>query len=412
MKVIDKTLIIGINAYDYGSTGNIMRNTLEYASDNGDYDFLVVVPHDKGNRSTYSYKDKPLNIFQKIWFHKILKEQNRPEGFRETPYTNRVINKIKVESRKYKCCFVCLHNIHGANIDIRLLFNHLNLNKNVSKVFYTLHDEWPYTGECFYACCFHCDKWKTGCPYHCPQNLGQANFDVNKQFSLKKAYTEKLANKLTLITVSNWLSNNVFSSFLKNFETKVIYGETSLDPLNIDENEIKRIKESLGIDNKKIVLSVSAYWNEWKGTNYLFKIADKLPDDYVLLVIGGKIEPHKKIIHLKNVKQIDLTNYYCLADVYLSVSQAETLGLTTCEAQLCGTPVVAFGHTAVKETIINGKTGYIVGEDNDVDKMIESIIEVVEHKPFKKEDIILNGQRFQKNEHAKRMFDLFERSKG
>ena len=61
MKAIDKTLIIGINAYDYGSTGNIMRNTLEYANNNGNYDYLVITPHNKGNKYTYGYKDKRKN---------------------------------------------------------------------------------------------------------------------------------------------------------------------------------------------------------------------------------------------------------------------------------------------------------------------------------------------------------------
>ena len=112
------------------------------------------------------------------------------------------------------------------------------------------------------------------------------------------------------------------------------------------------------------------------------------------------------IIHINSINQDELPSYYALADVYLSVSQSETLGLTTCEAQMCGTPVVTFGHTAIKETI-NDKTGIIVGEDNDIPRMIKSIVKVVENNPFNKKDIIINGNRFKKFEHAKRMLNLY-----
>jgi CXXX repeat peptide maturase len=46
----NKTLIIGINLGDYGSTGTIMRNALEYANKNGNYDYLIIVPKDRGKR--------------------------------------------------------------------------------------------------------------------------------------------------------------------------------------------------------------------------------------------------------------------------------------------------------------------------------------------------------------------------
>lgn len=409
-KRIKKTLLIGINLGDFGSTGGIMRNSLEYAHRNGNYDYLVIVPKDRGLENTYGYMDNPLNIFQKVLYHKVLKERNRPDGFFETPYTNRIIKRIKIEAKKYKRCFVHLHNIHMANIDLRLLFKYLSKEKNVQQVFYTLHDEWSYSGGCYVHMDNNnhsCNKWQNGCTGKCPNSYEKNNFSCAKQWQLKKGYTLMLKNKLILIVVSKWLKNNALFSFLKDVPIFVNYGETSLDASKINSKKIAQIKNKLNIKNKKIVLAVSAYWNDWKGVNYLYEMADKLPNNFVLLVVGGKIKEHNKIVHVNNVNQDELPNYYSLADVYLSVSQSEALGLTTCEAQMCGTPVVAFGHTAIKETIINGETGYVVGEENDVSKMIDTIIKVVKEKPLKKEDIIKNGNRFKKYEHAKRMIEIY-----
>ena len=406
MKTIDKTLIIGINLGDYGSTGNIMRNSLEYSAKNGNYDYLVIVPRN-GKDNSYSYMETPLSLFEKVLFHRILHEQNRPDGFYETPYTLRIINKIKKESRKYKNCFVHLHNIHMAHIDLRLLFNYLAKEKRVKKVFYTLHDEWSYTGGCYCAHVSNCDEWIKGCKIKCPQLYGKNSFPVSKQWKLKRKCCNILRNKLTIITVSRWLKNNVSQSFLKDFPTILNYGETSLDPF-VNHSTKEKLKHKLGLDNKKVLLSVSAYWNDWKGVKYIYQIADKLPNNYVFLIIGGTLEKkHKNIIHIPNISQKELVTYYSIADVYISTSQNEALGLTTCEAQLCGTPVVAFGHTAIKETIIDGKTGIIVGEDNNVNKMIKSIIYIIENKPFKKENIIANGEEFKKFEHAKRMLEIY-----
>lgn len=407
MNQINKTLIIGINLGDFGSTGNIMRNSLEYASENGNYDYLIIVPRNSGGTNLYAYQEKELNFLQKVIYHRVLKQpKKKPDGFYETPYTKRIVRKIKEEIAKYRNCFVHLHNIHMANIDLRILFKFLKKEQKITKVFYTLHDEWSYTGGCYYSNYVKCDKWKSECEGKCVQGYAKHNFNTQKQLLLKKKFTLLLKEKLILITVSKWLKNNVESSFLSNVPALINYGETSLDPSRINDLVIEKIRNELNLNNKKVVLAVSAYWNEWKGLKYLYNIADQLPDNYVLLAIGGKIDDHRRIIHINSINQDELPSYYALADVYLSVSQSETLGLTTCEAQMCGTPVVTFGHTAIKETI-NDKTGIIVGEDNDIPRMIKSIVKVVENNPFNKKDIIINGNRFKKFEHAKRMLNLY-----
>ena len=406
------SIVIGINLGDFGSTGNIMRNSLEYASKNGDFDYLIIVPKSNGKANTYSFFEQN-NFFDKLdrrLFHRSL---GNPDGLYEFRATKRITKKIDEQCKFYKNVIVHLHNLHMAYIDFRVLFKYLAKNTKITRVFYTIHDEWPYSGACYYVNTnsekFLCNEWKTGCRCECPQKYGTKRFPVFKIWELKRKYSLLLKEKMVLLPVSNWIDSELSNSFFKGFKRVVINGETNISNLGYRDTEL--IKK-MSLDNKKIILTISAYWNEWKGTEYIYKIAEKLPNDYVIVVVGGRfdVKDYTNIIHINDVPNEQLNHFYSIADVYLSTSQAESLGLTTCEAQICGVPVVAFGHTAIKETFIDGVTGIMIGEDNNVNRMVQGIIEIVEKTPFNKQKIIENGMRFGKNTCSKRYFDLYKNS--
>ena len=403
-------VVIGINLGDFGSTGTIMRNSFEYAHERGDFDYLVIVPKSQGKPNTYAFfeENSLLDKLDRRFIHRSL---GNPDGFFEYRATARIINKINEKCKEYNNVIVHLHNIHMAYIDFRVLFKYLAKNKKVQKVFYTIHDSWPYSGGCYYSYVrnkFLCDKWQAGCNGNCPQEYGTNKFPVSRIWNLKKKYSLLLKDKMTLLPVSNWINGELSKSFLKNFKSIVINGETNITNLGYRDEELIR---KYSLDNKKIVLTISAYWNDWKGVKYIYEVADRLPKDYVIMVVGGKFDTkdYKNIIHVKDVPNEELNHYYSIADVYMSTSQAESLGLTTCEAQICGVPVVAFGHTAIKETF-NEKTGILVGEDNNADKMVSAIIKAVETKPFNKDDIIKNGNKYQKHTTSKLYLDLYEKA--
>lgn len=405
MEKLNKTLLIGLNLGDHGSTGGIMRNSLEYASENGNFDYLVIAPHKEGHPNCFGYLDE--NPFlDRVDRHFIHRSKGLPDGFFDYRVTKRIIRKIKKVSKQYSKTIVHLHNIHMAHISFPVLFKYLSKSK--IKVIYTLHDCWSFTGGCYHYNFVGCNEWQNGCKCKCCQNYDTKRISVEKNYNFKKKYTSLFnENQLTIVTVSNWLKEEATKSFLSKYKIIVNYGETNFVSRKEPDNELK---EKLALTNKKIVLAVSAYWNDWKGQKYLFEVGKLLPENYVLLVIGGSLNcsEFKNIIHFRSVKQDELASFYSIADVYLSVSQSETLGLTTCEAQMSGVPVVCFGHTAIKETITE-KSGIIVGEDNNVGKMVESIIYAVENKPFKKEDIIESGNRFKKYSSARRYFEIYNK---
>jgi glycosyltransferase involved in cell wall biosynthesis len=58
---------------------------------------------------------------------------------------------------------------------------------------------------------------------------------------------------------------------------------------------------------------------------------------------------------------------HCLV---LPLCWEEPFGLVMIEAMACGTPVVSFGRGSVPEVVVDGETGYIV---NDVDEMVDAV---------------------------------------
>ncbi|MGD0764920.1 MAG: glycosyltransferase family 4 protein [Dehalococcoidia bacterium] len=61
---------------------------------------------------------------------------------------------------------------------------------------------------------------------------------------------------------------------------------------------------------------------------------------------------------------------YCLL---MPLNWEEPFGLVMVEAMACGTPVVAFPRGAASEVIVDGETGFLV---NDVDEMVKAVLKV------------------------------------
>ena len=158
-------------------------------------------------------------------------------------------------------------------------------------------------------------------------------------------------------------------------------------------------------------MCVSDYWNEWKGIEYLCNLSKILPNNYLLVLVGGEVDisSFKNTIHIEQIKnRNELSRIYSSSNVYISTSQTETLGLAPCEAQICGCPVVTFGCGGSKETIENGISGYIV-ENKNVNAMLSIIKNIIEAKALDKEKIIKNGLKFSEETASKKYADLYKK---
>lgn len=80
----------------------------------------------------------------------------------------------------------------------------------------------------------------------------------------------------------------------------------------------------------------------------------------IMVVLIGLIEkqlpniPSNVLGLLRTANQIELAQWYSTADVFVNPTYEETFGLTTVEAQACGTPVVVYETDGCPETVAPG----------------------------------------------------------
>lgn len=179
--------------------------------------------------------------------------------------------------------------------------------------------------------------------------------DVRHNFLRKKnAFTG--VKSLTITTPSQWLADQVSQSFLQNYPRTVI-------PNGIDRTifrpQSSSLREKYHLEDKKIVLGVANAWNARKGLPDLLTLAGRLGSDYQVVLIG-LIEkqlpniPSNVLGLLRTANQIELAQWYSTADVFVNPTYEETFGLTTVEAQACGTPVVVYETDGCPETVAPG----------------------------------------------------------
>ncbi|KQB99624.1 glycosyltransferase [Pedobacter sp. Hv1] len=260
-----------------------------------------------------------------------------------------------------------LHNLHGNYINLEILFDFLiTYNK---AVVLTLHDCWAFTGKCTHYTDVQCFKWQTQCE-HCPQvHKYPASLFLDSSFMMykdKKRWFNAIKN-LSIITVSDWLLQQVEQSFLKDHTTLRIYNWVNHDIFKPIER--RTIYQQYGIEpNKFLILGVSAGWS--KNQNRLIdfiKLSKMVSEDMQIVLIGKTYNlndiPHNVISIPYLNSESALTELYASADVYVHLSTEDTFGKVIAESMSCGTPVIVYNSTACPEIVGEG-CGYVVDKRN------------------------------------------------
>ena len=338
-----------------GSTGHIAENIGKLAISKG---WKSYIAYGRNPKETASIPIK-IGVKSSILFHVLITRLFDLHGFGSYFATKSLIKEIK----KIKPDIVHLHNIHGYYIHVGLLFKFLE-RANIP-VIWTLHDCWSFTGHCSHYMAVHCTKWKSQC-FKChekkqyPKSVFFDNSFLNYRIK-RKTFTLLESKFLKIVTPSEWLSKDVKISFLSKYESIVINNGIDLNVFRPTKN---KIKEKHSIENKKIVLGVASVWSERKGLNDFIQLAECLPENYVIILIGlskKQIEvlPSKIIGIARTESQTELVQYYSAADVFFNPTYEDNFPTTNIEALACGTPVITY-NTGGSPEIIDENTGYVI----------------------------------------------------
>lgn len=323
-------------------------------------------------------------------------------GFLSYFATRKLIGELK----KFSPDIIHLHNIHAFCINLPLLFNFLK--KNDIKVIWTLHDCWPFTGHCPHFVLASCDKWETGC-HHCTQLSVYPRSYVDNTKSMWKRKKELFSGlNMTLVTPSEWLSNLVKKSFLKDYPVKVINNGLDLSVFMPTKSDFRT---KCVIEDKKIILGVAVNWGKRKGLDVFIELSKKLSEDYAIVLVGtddaiDKQLPQNIVSIHRTQNQKELAEIYTAADLFVNPTREDTYPTVNMEALACGTPVLTF-RTGGSPEIIDETCGSVVDVD-DVDAMYKEIIRICETHPYSEEACLERAKSFDMNERFKEYLTLYE----
>lgn len=141
-------------------------------------------------------------------------------------------------------------------------------------------------------------------------------------------------------------------AFLLVSVSRLVFGKGYLEKINIFEDIVN-------YNEKKIFWVIVGDGPDFK------KIQE--------IVIEKKL--NEKIIFLGAVSRNDLSKIYSSSNLFWLLSNyEESLGLVYIEAQTCGCPALGWNSFGVCEAILDGKSGYLVNNEDEIKKILLSDI--------------------------------------
>jgi len=310
---------------------------------------------------------------------------------------------------------VHIHNIHGYFLNYPMLFQYLKAND--VRVMWTVHDCWLYTGHCYHYAFAGCDRWQTGCG-HCPQrgafprswliDRSARNFTDKK-----KAFTSLRKDRFVIVTVSDWMRNEIKQSFLKDYDCRVIHNGIDLTTF-APVADVTAVKRKYGItDRHTIILGLASIWSREKGLDDFIRMAGMLtPDEQIVLAgVDGRTRRRLpgNILAIRRTDNVgELAALYSAATVFVNPTWQDNYPTVNLEATACGTPVVSY-RTGGSVESITPATGRIV-EQGDVDGLLKAVrgIASAGKEAFTHECRNMALRRFSKEDRYQDYFDLYE----
>lgn len=363
-----KKKLVQINVVCNGSTGRIMTQIQQKAIENGWEAYSFFGRGKPANNNCYKICNK-IDILWSVFLTRVFDRHGH--GCKRA--TKKLIKKIE----EIDPDVIQLHNIHGYYLNIPILFKYLKVcNK---KIIWTLHDCWAFTGHCSYFTMANCNKWEEECS-KCPQKKSYPTSIIidNSKIEFKKKKELFIGIKdITIVTPSEWLAKLVKQSFLGKYDVKVINNGIDLTVFK-PTNTIDVLKKYNIPNNKEIILGVAAIWDKRKGLDDFIELSRYIDNNYQIVIIGlnkKQIDKlPKSIIGIERTENIEeLSNLYTIAKVLFNPSKEETFSLVTVEAMACGTPVIAYDNSAVKELIDENINGITISAEKDLKSNIDII---------------------------------------
>ena len=262
-----------------------------------------------------------------------------------------------------------------------------DISKIKKPLIWTLHDMWGFCGAEHVS---WDERWKNGYNINNRPKY-ESGLDINRWTWLRKVkYWKK---PIQIISPSKWLKGCVNKSkLMKNWPCKTIPNVIDTKFWKPEDKSLSR--QMLNLPKKDFILafgSFNANQEYHKGFDLLLEALKKIQKENLIkfhLIIFGQKKSQNKIslnIPLHNMGQLDdlkLKKLYSAVDAVVVPSRLEAFGQIASEASACGTPVVSFNTSGLKDIIIHHKTGYLA-KQFDIEDLSQGIKWVLENSEIK-----------------------------
>ncbi len=281
--------------------------------------------------------------------------------------------------RKINRCEVDIINLHWINGE---MISVEDIPKIKIPVVWTLHDMWAFCGAEHYAI----DNRYVEGYYAKNRPAYEQGLALNEWVWNRKRRAWR--KPIHIITPSEYMAECIRKSVIMH-DWPVTVIPNTLD-LNIWKPVNKAdAKSIMGLPENCPVIAFGALGidQEHKGFDLLKEalkdLADQIPN-LQLVIFGAQAPKHKPDldfeVHYTGLLNDDLSLrvMYSAVDAMVVPSRFESFGQTASEAQACGTPVVAFDATGLKDIVVHKHSGYLAKPYDPID-LAEGIKWVLEN---------------------------------
>lgn len=391
--------VVQINATcGTGSTGKICVEISKVLSDHNIENYVLFSSGSSNYPLGIKYTDEKY-----IKSQALLSRLNGKYGFNSVNATNKLIQELK----KINPDVIHLHNLHGHNCNLEMLFEYIR--EESIKVFWTFHDCWAFTGYCPHYSMIKCDKWIDGCR-DCPQYRKYSWLYDRSAYLFRKKQEIVQGIDLTVITPSQWMAEQVSKSFLNAHDIRVINNGIDLNVFRPRKSQFKK-RYKIGQD-KKVLLGVASVWGERKGLDVFVKLAENLDSEkYQIILVGinrrlAKCLPENIVCIDKTSNQTELAEIYSVADLFINPTREDTFPTVNIEALACGLPIITF-RTGGSAEIVDSLCGRVVDCD-DFDNLKKEIESILNNNMFDKADCVNRANNYGSADKFNEYYKLYK----
>lgn len=271
---------------------------------------------------------------------------------------------------------------------------------------------------------------KTGCKM---VSTVHGSYSVNlfskKISEWKLRYNAVMLKPKFIIVVSGFIKNYIFENYskivdLSQKQIEVIHRGVDLNYFSnqkVSATRTVKLLESWDLPEDKQIIMLPGRITGWKGHEFLVDALAKVKNQNFFCIMVGRYEGHEKYCQ-KLEKKISQNNLegkikivgetkdmpaaYLISDLVISSSiKPEAFGRVAIEAGAMGRIIIATNIGGSLETVIDGKTGFLV-EPGNVQQLADKIDEVLVMNKSEKEEICQNAvKRIAENFSNQKMLD-------